>query len=141
MTDAERVALRDQLVTHEGLRLHPYLDSVGKTTIGVGRNLTDNGITKDEAFLLLDHDMDACEADLCAFGWWSGLTPARRTALRDLRFNLGPYRFRGFVKMLDALERQDYRVAALELATSAWAQQVQPSRVDRLVRQLLTGQP
>lgn len=41
------------LIRHEGLRLKPYKDSVGKLTIGVGRNLDDKGITKEEAMHLL----------------------------------------------------------------------------------------
>ena len=139
MTTPDRAALRDQLIAHEGLRLRVYLDTVGKATIGVGRNLVDRGITTDEALMLLDHDVDECDGDLRAFGWFAALDPVRQRALVDLRFNLGPYRFRGFVKMLDALARQDYAGAAIELASSAWATQVQPSRVACLVRQLRTG--
>ena len=50
--------LRDQLIIDEGLRLRPYRDSVGKLTIGVGRNLDDVGISNDEAMVLLDHDIE-----------------------------------------------------------------------------------
>ena len=41
------------LIRHERLRLKPYTDTVGKLTIGVGRNLTDMGLTQDEVLLLL----------------------------------------------------------------------------------------
>ena len=33
-----------QLKAHDGLRLKPYRDSVGKLTVGVGRNLDDVGL-------------------------------------------------------------------------------------------------
>ena len=52
-------ALRSELRRDEGVRLKPYRDTVGKITIGVGRNLTDVGITPDEADVLLDHDIAA----------------------------------------------------------------------------------
>ena len=41
--------LAEQLKVHEGLRLKPYKDTVGKWTIGIGRNLEDKGITEQEA--------------------------------------------------------------------------------------------
>lgn len=39
--------LERELTRDEGLRLKPYHDSVGKLTIGIGRNLGDNGIIED----------------------------------------------------------------------------------------------
>jgi lysozyme len=44
MNDAKLIA---ELVKDEGLRLKPYKCTAGKTTIGVGRNLDDVGISKD----------------------------------------------------------------------------------------------
>ncbi len=41
-------ALKEMLVRHEGMRLNAYKDTVGKWTVGVGRNLDDKGITEDE---------------------------------------------------------------------------------------------
>src|SRR5580765_6037026 len=81
--------LEDQLIRDEGLRLKPYTDTVGKTTIGVGRNLTDVGISKDEALLLLNNDLDAAIADLSRFPWFVALDAVRQRAVVDLRFNLG----------------------------------------------------
>ena len=36
------------IIEHEGFKSKPYTDTVGKITIGVGRNLTDNGLSKEE---------------------------------------------------------------------------------------------
>lgn len=138
MTDVDRAALRDQLMEHEGLRLRVYRDSVGIETIGVGRNLRDRGITREEAMLLLDHDIDECVADLESFAWFNRLDSVRRLAVIDLRFNIGPTRFRGFRRMLDALERDDYRGAAAEMGASHWATQV-GRRAVRLIQQMRTG--
>ncbi len=40
--------LMQKLVAHEGMRLDVYQDTLGINTIGIGRNLDDRGITKDE---------------------------------------------------------------------------------------------
>jgi len=47
-----REQLIEQLVDHEGLELNVYKDSLGIETIGIGRNLVDRGITKEEAYYL-----------------------------------------------------------------------------------------
>ena len=137
---SERQMLIDQLVKHEGLRLRPYVDTVGKMTVGVGRNLTDKGISSREAFDLLDHDLDECEADLTgAFPWFITLDGVRQIAITDLRFNLGPTRFRLFRELIGAMAAGDFVMAAEQLIRSKWATQVQPDRRDRLYRQLATG--
>ena len=43
-----RQDLIDKLVVSEGLRLQVYKDTLGIDTIGIGRNLGDRGITKEE---------------------------------------------------------------------------------------------
>ena len=45
------------IAKHEGLRLKPYKDSVGKLTIGYGRNLDDVGISQEEAEILFSADV------------------------------------------------------------------------------------
>lgn len=141
MTDRE--ALREQLIEHEGLRLSAYQDSLGFWTIGVGRLIDarmGGGITRDEALLLLDHDIDACVADLTAnFRWFEGLDAVRQHAVVDLRFNLGPQKFRGFKKFLAAMARADYEAAADCLVFSKWYTQV-ARRGPRIVGMVRTGQ-
>ena len=44
----DKQILINKLIAHEGLRLDVYKDSLGIDTIGIGRNLEDRGITKDE---------------------------------------------------------------------------------------------
>ena len=41
--------VKEMLVRHEGVMCTLYECSADKTSIGVGRNLSDNGITEDEA--------------------------------------------------------------------------------------------
>lgn len=130
--------LMEQLIRHEGLRLFPYVDSVGKVTIGVGRNLTDVGISHDEALSMLAADVVDATNDLAGFPWFRDLNEARRRALIDMRFNLGPTRFRGFVHMLAALRAGNYQAAAREMRASKWSQQVSV-RAETLARMLETG--
>ena len=43
-----RTKLIEKLILHEGLKLNVYKDTLGIDTIGIGRNLEDRGISKEE---------------------------------------------------------------------------------------------
>ncbi len=45
--------IKDQLIKHEGIRLDLYPDSVGKMTIGVGRNIVIREYQKMKPYLCL----------------------------------------------------------------------------------------
>ncbi|WP_461535211.1 glycoside hydrolase family protein [Spongorhabdus nitratireducens] len=133
--------LEQALIRHEGLRLTPYTDTVGKLTIGVGRNLDDNGITEDEALLLLRHDIARARAELeRAFPFVLGLDPVRRDVLINMVFNMGLPAFSGFRHMLAAVEQRDFATAAREMLNSRWARQVK-GRASELAGQMKRGQP
>lgn len=138
MSDRQRLV--DQLILNEELRLFPYMDTVGKITLGVGRNLSDNGISSGEAMMLLDHDLDEVITDLSgSFPWFPPLDPVRQRAMVDMRFNLGHDGFRGFKRMLRMMSEQDYPKAASAARDSLWFSQVKTRGV-RDVRMILTGQ-
>lgn len=136
MTDRQHLV--EQLMLHESVRPKPYMCSAGKITIGVGRNLTDCGLSDAEIFFLLDNDIDAVIHDLSTFPWFASLDPIRQRVLADLRFNLGPSRLRGFKMMLHALSSADHPAAAQALQASLWYTQV-GTRGPRLVNMLRTG--
>jgi len=130
----------DQLISHEGERLKPYRCTAGKLTIGVGRNIEDVGISQDESRYMLANDIRACEIDLQRiFPGFLGFTQGRQWALIDMRFNLGPYRFRKFKCMIAAINDGDWLGAGNEARNSRWASQVQKIRVETIVRQLKEG--
>jgi len=134
-----RDELRSMLVLHEGLRLHPYKCTSNKTTIGVGRNLDDVGITTDEAMYLLERDIDRVEADLDSrFTWWRQMTPARQAVLADMCFNLGIGRLLGFVNTLKLMQNGSYDDAADGMMDSLWARQV-GNRAVRLTKMMREG--
>ena len=119
------MTLIDDLMRDEGLRLKPYRDTVGKLTIGFGRNLDDQGITEDEAETLLQNDIGRTLVELDrAFPWWIGLPDDVQRGLANMAFNLGLTRLRSFKLMLGGLERGDFRRAAVEALASKWADQV-----------------
>jgi lysozyme len=112
------------LVEHEGVRLKPYRDSVGRLTIGVGRNLDDVGIRYGEALELLKNDIDHIHAQLLSsFSWYKDLDQVRRDALIDMCF-MGIGALSGFHKFLNYMELGLYEAASVEMLDSKWAKQV-----------------
>ena len=129
--------LRNELERDEGRRLKVYVDSVGKRSIGIGRNLDDVGISEEEANFLLDNDIERAIKELNRFmPWWVTLTHARRHAMINLMFNMGPGRLLGFKKALTALKDGDYAKAADEFLDSKWAGQVgeRAHRIANMIR-------
>ena len=127
------------LIRDEGLRLKPYLDTEGKLTIGVGRNLHDNGISEQEAKALLDNDIQSHCRDLDQhIGWWKTLDEVRARALANMAFNLGIHRLLGFKNMLIALQNGNWVEAAKQAKDSKWYTQV-GTRADRIIHMFETG--
>lgn len=127
-----------QLIRHEGERLFPYVDTVGKITIGVGRNLTDRGISQATSRQMLEEDVDEAVADLATFPWFARLDAVRQRVVIDMRFNLGPARFRSFKQTLAAIAAGQYQKAGTLMLQSRWATQVK-GRAVTLARMLATG--
>jgi lysozyme len=131
--------LLEQLIRHEGLELKPYKCTSDKLTIGVGRNLQDVGITKEEALLLLKNDVENVEQQLKHYMSWSeNLDPVRRAALTNFVFNVGIGTALKFENAMEALKQSDYDTAAAELLDSRWSTQV-GSRAQELATQIRTG--
>ena len=128
-----------ELMLDEGVRLKPYKDTVGKMTIGIGRNLDDVGITEAEARYLLANDIAVAKHELDrVVPWWGEMSDARQRALLNMAFNLGMPRLRQFRMMLAALESGDWEAAATEALDSTWATQV-GARAQRVARMFKEG--
>ena len=118
-------SVEDLLIQHEGLQLRPYMDASNKLTIGVGRNLDDTGITREEAMILLHHDIDRVSKQLdVSLPWWRSLSVVRQQVLISMAFNLGVEGLLRFTRMLANLQDGDYSGAAEEMLASKWATQV-----------------
>jgi lysozyme len=131
--------LTQELMRDEGVKLKPYRCTAGKLTIGVGRNIEDNGISNEEAALLLANDLKSCEHDLDALlPSWRNLSDTRQRVLLNMMFNMGRSRLSGFAKFLACLKMNDFTGAADQMMDSAWAKQV-GQRAVRLRDMMLRG--
>jgi lysozyme len=132
--------LKAQLREDEGISLKPYMCPAGKLTIGIGRNLDDVGISEEEAYTLLENDLEWVFAGLDrSFPWWRALDDARQEVLANMAFNMGITRLSGFKKFLAALQAGNFYTASLEMLDSRWAFQV-GKRAKRLAEIMRNGE-
>lgn len=123
---------------HEGVRPMPYTDTVGKLTIGVGRNLTDRGLLPSEVEFLLDNDVHLVTTQCMTFPWFEGLDEVRQAVVLDMVFNLGLTSFKTFVNTIKMISLGDYHGAAGNMLQSKWATQVGP-RATQLSNMMANG--
>lgn len=124
----------------EEWRRHPYRDSVGKLTIGVGHNLDDKPISDRAVRVILEDDVsDATRELFNALPWTRDLDEARQAVLINMSFNLGIGGLLQFKKTLAAIKEQRWLDAGREMMDSKWAMQVGP-RAHRLRKQIETGE-
>ena len=157
----DKEKLMDKLVAHEGLRLQVYKDTLGIDTIGIGRNLQDRGISKEEldeldipsidhvyeygiteadAMFLAQNDVQIVEEELLrAHPCVDRLDSVRQLILIDMAFNLGVPRLCKFKKMWAAVHDEDYPTAAKEMLDSRWAKQVK-GRATKLANAMHNGE-
>jgi len=139
MTPEARQRLKGLLSQHESYKQFPYADTTGHLTVGIGRNLSDRGISTTEAFYLLDDDILYFSGKLAHYlNFFLKLSENRQIALVDMCFNLGIQGFLNFTQMILALESHDYERAATEMLNSKWAEQV-GERATTLANIIRTG--
>jgi lysozyme len=150
--------LIEKLIAAEGLKLQVYKDTLGIDTIGIGRNLEDRGITKQEldeldipsidhvyeygiteadAVYLATNDVQIVEEELVrAHPCVDRLDSVRQLIVIDMAFNLGVPRLCKFKKMWAAIHEEQYDVAAKD---SRWAKQVK-GRATKLANAMHNGE-
>ena len=98
---------------------------MGKLAIGVGRNLDDVGITREEALTLLNNDIAKVRREVKrTFPWFARLNPVRQNVVLNMVFDLGLPRFRQFKKAIAAIRAKRWDEAAKQMLDSRWARQV-----------------
>lgn len=145
-----------RLCFNEGFKQYPYKCKAGKLTIGVGHNLDNCPLTKQEkefighdgrskpitkaqAFYLLRNDIERVLNSLNRkIPWWKNLNEDRQYVLLDMCFQLGIDGLLGFKKMLSAMGIGNFERAAEECLDSKYARQV-PIRAERNRRAIETG--
>ena len=143
--------LIEQLILHEGIRFRPYKDTVGKLTIGVGRNIDDKpiiaseqqklfgsvltqeelsktlnkGITKQQAEMLLVWDIaDATKDAQALLSNFDTLSQQRQYVMIDMAFNMGRKGLGTFKNTLKMVNDGKYTEASENMLKSKWATQV-----------------
>jgi lysozyme len=148
-----RPQLIEALKIHEGLRLMPYRDTVGKLSIGYGHNLeakplswlkTTAPIPKRIAEVILELDVDDALGALDKFlPWWRDLDDVREQVLADMAFNMGVNAdprdgLDSFTNTLHAIRAGRWQDAHDGMLASKWAHQV-GDRAKQLAEMMLTG--
>ena len=127
----------NKLIAHEGLRLQVYKDTLGIDTIGIGRNLEDRGITKEEldwmdipsmdavyeygiteadAMYLAKNDVQIVEEELVrAHPCVEELDAVRQLVLMDMAFNMGVPRLKKSKNMWGAVMDNNFAPEAKEI--------------------------
>ncbi len=113
----------------EGFRGEVYKDSLGFDTVGYGTKMP---INKQEATLLLRHRLDILVHSL------QKLKPVVKelpddvqNVLYNMAYQMGVVGVSNFVKMWQALDAGDFKMAADEMMDSRWAIQT-PIRANKL---------
>ena len=137
--------LKKRIKDHEGFIAKPYLDSLGKATIGYGHLITDednfeNGkeYSKDELLKLFDKDFAKAEMGANQLvGHIQELHIEAKNIVTEMVFQLGTQGVRNFKNMISALEDRDYSRASAEMLDSKWNAQT-PNRCQNLAKIMAT---
>ncbi|MBU2800441.1 glycoside hydrolase family protein, partial [Acidithiobacillus sp. VAN18-4] len=107
-----------------GQEIVPGYTVQGNPTIGYGRDLMTEGISKEEAMVLLRHDIDRAWREVTSHLPWaeSQLSVIRFAVLVNMAFNMGLQGLLGFTQMLSALQAGNYEQAAKAMLDSLWYQ-------------------
>jgi len=124
------------LVRFEGFRDKPYLCSAKKLTIGYGRNLEDNGISRQEAEMMMFFDVCRIMDELNKqVNFWVHQPVVVKVILIQMAYQMGVGGLLSFKKFLNALSKRNYEIAIVEMLDSKWAKQT-PKRAEYLVNYL-----
>ena len=132
--------LRETLISHEGSNKYVYTDSLGYSTIAVGRCVDfhcHHGLSDDEIAYLLQNDINSFQKQLMNKDFYSSQSEVRKEVLIELVFNMGMEHLEGFENFLAAMLGEDYPKAVNELKDSLWANQVHEERVNNICYRLL----
>ena len=122
----------------EGFSSKVYKCPAGFDTIGYGRNIEANPLSKEEKAKLVNGEVSKevakewLEAELSrcydncasAFVWFRDLDIKRAGALVDMAYNMGLGTLKTFKNSLGFMERKDYKGAAENFRKSRWYAQV-----------------
>ena len=113
--------LKESIRKNEDLKLKPYYCPAGKLSIGYGRNLEGNGISKSEAEFLLTNDLLSIKLLLVdKIKFFDRLDSLSQNVLIEMAYNMGVSKFLLFKKTLLLLSNGDFIGASAEMLNSKW---------------------
>ena len=138
--------LKQELTEDEGCKYEIYLDHLGYKTFGIGHlcvatdpeNDLDVGteVSKervDECFL---EDIDKVIEDcIILYDTFYAFSDEVQLIIANMMFNLGRPRLSKFVKFREAVNKDDWQEAKIQMLDSKWAKQV-PNRANRLSKRM-----
>lgn len=114
-------SLKNSVKKFESCSLKPYHCPAKKLTIGYGRNLDDNGISKFEAELLLENDLSDVKLELeDKLKFFHELDDIRQNVVIEMAYNMGVPKFLNFKNTLKYLKEKDFLNASIEMLNSKW---------------------
>jgi hypothetical protein len=120
---------------------HPVVAHDHGITIGVGRDLGNQGLSDDEIDLMLKNDLERARKYLLEhYPWMLRLDPCRFAALQELCMRMGPVSFNAHRQMLIHMELDDYKAAGKRLAKSTWCVKAGADVSAHLIVMLVTGE-
>lgn len=128
------------LIKEEGFKPYPYGDKApnqavrGKLTIGYGRNLQANPLTRRAAMFLLEEDIARAIAEMGSifgYGVFRSWGLPRQVAVLSMLFNMGEGGFLTFKNMVAAIQEGRWGDAAHEALDSEAARTEEPARMRR----------
>lgn len=136
------------VLTHEGYSQFVYDDAtgkpvhapIGKATAGIGFNLQESGLSLPESKAVLAIKLERLTCQLTHdLNFFSTLDEVRQAVLLNMAYNMGERGLLGFDDTLKAVKQNDWDAAVWHMHHSAWAKEVQLSRVEDLSSMMLTG--
>lgn len=112
----------------------------GRLTIGYGRNLEDNGVSRAEAERMLQNDIARNWSEAAALVQnFAGLGVERKAVLVEMVYQLGKAGVASFTRMRKAVNEQNWEAAAAEMLDSDWAREDTPERASELAKRMRNG--
>jgi len=138
---------REWISRNEGTRHKMYIDTEGYPTIGIGHRVRrhemplfkDREITDKEVQELFDYDFSVAVGDARrVVPFFDELSDNRQMVLVDMAFQMGRMGLAGFRRMIRAITKGDFVLAAAEILDSKYYLQT-PGRARKNAELLLEG--
>ena len=130
--------LKEEIKLHEGFVPKVYKDSLGKRTIGYGHLCVepeqwddDKEYTKEELELVFEKDFNEALKNAESLIGSRSINHIAKQVIIEMVFQLGIGGVGKFKKMWEALDKEDYNEASLQMLDSRWAKQT-PARCGKL---------